>query len=77
MIYSAWQTDKYKPLLRVFGGEQHAIGERMIWEGPRGPQCLGFASFLDYLNRSPDPLIYVLNPTSSRCGTDLKKQCRG
>jgi hypothetical protein len=59
-IYAAWQTDRYEPLLRVFGGEQHAIGERMIWEGPRGPQCMGFASFLDYLNRSPDPLICAL-----------------
>jgi hypothetical protein len=59
-IYAAWQTDRYKPLLRVFGGEQHAIGERMIREGPRGPQCMGFASFLDYLNCSPDPLICAL-----------------
>ncbi|HTA84681.1 MAG TPA: hypothetical protein VK729_00335, partial [Silvibacterium sp.] len=50
-IYSAWQTDKYKPLLRVFGGEQHAIGERMIWEGPRGPQCLGVCFF----SRLPQP----------------------
>ena len=59
-IYAAWQTDRYGPILRVFGGEQHAIGERMIWEGPRGPQCLGYASFLDYLNRDPDPLICAL-----------------
>jgi len=64
-IYSCWQTDKYgHPILRVFGGEQHAIGERMIWEGPRGPQCMGFASFLDYVNGSPnggpDPLICAL-----------------
>src|SRR5882672_3457566 len=60
-IYSCWQTDKYHPLLRVFGGEQHAIGERMIREGPRGPQCMGFASFLDYLKGGPDPLICALN----------------
>ncbi len=72
-IYSAWQTDKYKPLLRVFGGEQHAIGERMIWEGPRGPQCLGFASFLDYLNRSPDPLIYVLKSDVESLGNGLEE----
>jgi hypothetical protein len=59
-IYAAWQTDRFPPLLRVFGGEQHAIGERMIWEGPRGPQCMGFASFLDYLKGQPDPLISAL-----------------
>ena len=60
-IYSCWQSDKYgHPILRVFGGEQHAIGERIIWERPRGPQCMGFASFLDYLNGCPDPLICAL-----------------
>jgi hypothetical protein len=36
----------------------------MIWEGPRGPQCMGFASFLDYLNGGPnggpDSLICAL-----------------
>src|SRR5450631_178247 len=57
-IYSGWQTDKYEhPVLRVFGGEQHAIGERMIVESPRGPQCMGYASFLDYIKGGPDPLI--------------------
>src|SRR5215813_5525248 len=59
-IYSICQTDRYSPLLRVFGGEQHAIGERMIREGPRGPQCIGYASFLDYLKSDPDPLICAL-----------------
>lgn len=59
-IYARWQTDKFVPLLRTFGGEQHAIGERMIWEGPRGPQCMGFATFLDYLKGNPDPLILAL-----------------
>ena len=38
-IYAIWQTDKYDPLLRIFAGEQLAIGERLICEGPRGPMC--------------------------------------
>ena len=70
-IYSAWQTDRYDALLRVFGGEQHAIGERMIWEGPRGPQCMGYASFVDYLNGSPDPLICALKADVELLGTRL------
>ena len=72
-IYSGWQTDKYHPLLRVFGGEQHAIGERMIWEGPRGPQCMGFASFLDYVKGSPDPLICALEADIESLGARLEE----
>jgi hypothetical protein len=73
-IYSGWQTDKYDhPLLRVFGGEQHAIGERMIWEGPRGPQCMGFASFLDYLQGGPDSLIYALKVDVESLGARLEE----
>ena len=72
-IYAAWQTDRYKPLLRVFGGEQHAIGERMIREGPRGPQCMGFASFLDYLNCAPDPLICALKSDVESLGHGLEE----
>jgi hypothetical protein len=72
-IYSGWQTDRYPPLLRVFGGEQHAIGERMIWEGPRGPQCMGFASFLDYLKGGPDPLICALRADVESLGSCLEQ----
>jgi len=72
-IYSGWQTDKYHPLLRVFGGEQHAIGERMIREGPRGPQCMGFASYLDYLKGGPDSLICALNADIESLGARLEE----
>jgi hypothetical protein len=73
-IYSCWQTDKYNhPILRVFGGEQHAIGERMIWEGPRGPQCMGFASFLDYLEGRPNPLICALRADVESLGASLEE----
>lgn len=72
-IYSAWQTDIYVPLLRVFGGEQHAIGERMIFEGPRGPQCMGFGSFLDYLKGKPDALISALLADVEALGTGLEE----
>ncbi len=73
-IYSDWQSDKFEhPLLRVFGGEQHAIGERLIWEGPRGPQCVGFASFLDYLQGSPDPLLLALKVDVESLGACLEE----
>jgi hypothetical protein len=72
-IYSIWQTDRYEPLLRVFGGEQHAIGERMIREGPRGPQCIGYASFLDYLKSDPDPLVCALETDVTSLGACLER----
>src|SRR5271166_1876572 len=59
-IYSTWQTDQHGPLLRIFAGEQRAIGERLIREGPRGPECMGYASFLDYYKAHPDPLLCAL-----------------
>jgi hypothetical protein len=72
-IYSIWQTERCEPLLRVFGGEQHAIGERMIREGPCGPQCIGYASFLDYLKSDPDPLICALETDVQSLTTCLEQ----
>jgi hypothetical protein len=72
-IYAGWQADRYVPLLRVFGGEQHAIGERMIFEGPRGPQCMGFASFLDYLKGGPDALICALQADVESLGSRIEE----
>jgi hypothetical protein len=46
-IYSLFQTDRFGRLFRVFAGEQRAIGERMVREGPRGLECLGYAAYLD------------------------------
>jgi len=72
-IYSIWQTDRHPPLLRVLGGEQHGIGERMIRDTPRGPQCLGYASFLDYLKADPDPLICSLENDVKSLSTCLER----
>jgi hypothetical protein len=56
-IYSLFLTDRFDHLLRIFAGEQRAIGEKMIRDGARGPECLGYAGFLTGLLNSPDPLI--------------------
>jgi hypothetical protein len=56
-IYSVFQTDRYSRLFRVFAGEQRAIGERMIREGPRGLDCIGYATFLDQAAKRNDRLI--------------------
>jgi hypothetical protein len=56
-IYALFQTDQFDRMFRVFAGEQRAIGERMIRDGPRGPECVGYGAFLDQLAKSPDPLL--------------------
>ncbi len=59
-IYSIFLTDRYKPIFRVFAGEQRAIGERMIVEVSHGPECIGYATFLDRLAEAETPLIEAL-----------------
>lgn len=59
-IYSLFQTDRFDRLLRVFAGEQRAIGERMIREVPRGLECLGYAAYLDQIAKGSDHLIEAL-----------------
>jgi hypothetical protein len=56
-IYTQFQTDRFDKMFRVFAGEQRAIGERMIRDGARGPECVGYATFLDQLSKAPDPLF--------------------
>lgn len=56
-IYALFQTDQFAKIFRIFAGEQRAIGERMIRDSPRGPECVGYAAFLRYLARTKDPLI--------------------
>lgn len=58
-IYSLFQTHRF-PRFRVFAGEQRAIGERMIKEGPRGLESLGYAAFLDQVANGNVRLIEAL-----------------
>jgi hypothetical protein len=56
-MYSLWQNDtKFEnKLLRLWAGEQRALGESLIADGPRGPECIGYGKFLRKL-KSQDPL---------------------
>lgn len=73
-IYAIWQTDKYDPLLRIFAGEQRAIGERLIREDQSGaPKCMGYASFVDFYKEHPDPLLSALEAEIRSLGTSLEQ----
>jgi hypothetical protein len=52
-ISHLWLTDRWGATLRVFAGDQRAIGERMIEGSERGPECIGYARFLDVLEHEP------------------------
>lgn len=59
-VYALFQNDLFDKCLRIFAGEQRAIGERMIIDGAKGPECMGYATFLDQLSDRADPLIEML-----------------
>jgi hypothetical protein len=70
-IYTLFQTDRYDRVLRVFAGEQRAIGERMIHTGPRGLECLGYAAFLDRMETGADRLTSALQSDIRALGDNL------
>jgi hypothetical protein len=72
-IYATWQSNEYDPLFRIFAGEQRAIGERLICEGPRGPGCMGYASFLDFYQEHPDPLLTALEEEVTILGSSIER----
>jgi hypothetical protein len=72
-IYGIWQSNGYDPLFRIFAGEQRAIGERLIREGPSGPGCMGYASFLDFYQEHPDPLLTALEAEITALGSSVER----
>src|SRR5271165_220860 len=73
-IYSIWQTNAYgDPLFRIFAGEQRAIGERLIRNDPRGPECMGYASFLDFYKEHRDPLLCAVEADVATLGASLPR----
>ncbi len=54
-IYSLWQTDALGPRMRVFAGEQRAIGESLVRDSARGVECIGYGAFLAQLQGAPAP----------------------
>lgn len=58
-IYSLMQTNDYGKTLRVFAGEQRAMGERMLLVAD-GRRCIGYGEFLNKSSLSDDPLFQHL-----------------
>jgi hypothetical protein len=45
-ISSLWRTDRYPALLRIFAGEQRALGEALIYQEGGRAECIGYGAFL-------------------------------
>lgn len=59
-IYNLWGTDTHSPILRIFAGEQRAIGEALIRTDDKGSEqsgCIGYGAFLKRFTPGEDPLI--------------------
>lgn len=61
-ITNLWGTDRpdFERRFRVWAGEQRAIGEILIEEGPRGPTCAGYGRFMQILHDGDAPLLTAL-----------------
>jgi phosphoglycerate-specific signal transduction histidine kinase len=59
-IYAILQNDAGHPLLRVFAGEQRAVGERLVTRTRDRADCMGYGAFLDQLPAGKDPLLDAL-----------------
>jgi hypothetical protein len=44
-MFRLWGTDRFPPPLRIFAGDQRALGEALIEAGIRGPTCMGYGAF--------------------------------
>jgi hypothetical protein len=63
-----WLTDAYGPLLRVFAGDQRAIGERLVITTARGLDCMGYADFVELITSTPERI-----PQLHQMRADLKE----
>jgi hypothetical protein len=52
-------SDEYGRKFGIFAGEQRAIGERMIREAPYGLECMGYADFVDTIEKQPGRIPYL------------------
>jgi hypothetical protein len=62
-LYDLWGTDAYPPVLRIFTGEQRALGDALIQTDEKGLQlseCIGYGTFLKTFAPSTNPLIDAL-----------------
>ncbi|MET4388230.1 hypothetical protein ABIB73_003992 [Bradyrhizobium sp. F1.4.3] len=71
-ISGLFGTDQYKKPFRLFSGEQRAVGEALIEEGAKGPQCVGYGTFLKRVDSGAYPFIDGLRKDVSSLEQNLE-----
>lgn len=71
-IHSLWQTDEFGGRLRLWAGEQRAIGELMIEDKGSRLSCIGYARFLDILQDDQVPLLTKLHSDVESASADIQ-----
>jgi hypothetical protein len=70
-ISSLWLTDEYPRVLRIFAGEQKAIGDALVNIGPQRPECMDYGTFLKSFNKGANPLIDFVRSDVASLDHDL------
>jgi len=71
-ISSVWGSDRHPALLRIFAGEQRAIGEALIVVRTRGAECMGYGEFLKAFSEGTHPLIDAVRADVERLGNSAE-----
>ncbi len=70
-LYSFWGTDAQPARLRLFAGEQRALGEALIATAPDSAECIGYGQFLKTFTPKFNPLVDALRDDIAALGKDL------
>ncbi len=71
-ISRSWGTDAYPRILRIFAGEQRAIGEVLTQAGADPLGCMGYGTFLKKFKPGTDLLIDAVRADISSLGVALE-----
>jgi hypothetical protein len=66
-----WAADIYGRLLRIFAGEQRAIGEALFSTEATGLECIGYGAFLKKFSVTTDPLIDAIREDVESLGKGI------
>jgi hypothetical protein len=70
-LQGIWTRDDLPKPLRIFSGEQRELGEALIENSVRGPECLGYGAFLTKYAKGVNPVIDDLKDDVASLGNTL------
>ncbi len=72
-VYDSWGTDKWPQMLRLFAGEQRALGEALIVGDADYTTCMGYGRFLKELSYDDNEIIDYLKDNIKQLPSMLKQ----